>query len=47
VLLLTNADFYLYREAIKTISYFYKINPTQAGLKAVELYADKVRLNEL
>lgn len=47
VLLLTDEKFYLYKEAINTIADFYKINPTQAGLKAVELYADKVRLNEL
>ncbi|QDP59250.1 MAG: hypothetical protein Tp1124SUR1244132_37 [Prokaryotic dsDNA virus sp.] len=47
VLLLTDKKFYLYKEAINIIADFYKINPTQAGIKAVELYADKVRLNEI
>ena len=47
VLLLTDEKFYLYKQAINIIADFYKINPTQAGVKAVEMYADKVRLNEI
>lgn len=43
VLLLTDEKFYLYKKAITVITDFYKVNPTNAGVLAVELYAEKVK----
>jgi ParB-like chromosome segregation protein Spo0J len=47
VLLLNDERFEIYKQNINTISEFYKINPTQAGLKAMELYAEKAEANEI
>jgi len=47
VLLLNDERFEIYKQNINIISEFYKINPTQAGLKAMELYAEKAEANEI
>ena len=47
VLLLNDERFEIYKQNINTISEFYKINPTQAGLKAMELYSEKAEANEI
>jgi len=47
VLLLDDERFEIYKKNINTIAEFYKINPTQAGLKAMELYAEKAEANEI
>ena len=47
VLLLDNERFEIYKQNINIIAEFYKINPTQAGLKAMELYAEKAEANEI
>jgi len=47
VLLLDDERFEIYKKNINIIAEFYKINPTQAGLKAMELYAEKAEANEI
>ena len=47
VLLLNDERFEIYKQNINIIAEFYKINPTQAGLKAMELYAEKAEANEI
>lgn len=42
VLLLTDEKFYLYKKAISTIADYYKVNPTKAGMIAVQSYANKL-----
>mgnify|MGYP003133305352 FL=1 len=42
VLQLTDEKFGLYKHAINIISDYFKVNPTQAGLKAVRMYAEKL-----
>jgi ParB-like chromosome segregation protein Spo0J len=42
VLLLTDEKFYLYKKAIGIIADYYKVNPTKAGMIAVESYANKL-----
>tara|TARA_R110002020_G_scaffold207975_5_gene413587 strand:+ start:122 stop:733 length:612 start_codon:yes stop_codon:yes gene_type:complete len=42
VLLLTDEKFYIYKKAIGTIADYYKVNPTKAGMIAVETYANKL-----
>lgn len=47
VLLLNDERFGIYKRCINIIADFYKINPTQAGVKAVQMYAEKVSKNEV
>jgi ParB-like chromosome segregation protein Spo0J len=42
VLLLTDEKFYLYKKAIGIIADYHKVNPTKAGIIAVESYANKL-----
>ena len=42
VLLLTDEKFYLYKKTIGIIADYHKVNPTKAGMIAVESYANKL-----